>query len=104
MCRLAPRRPRVSVVLPVRKAVRRIRESLDSLYAQTFTDFEILAVHDGSSDGTADLLRAEQDPRLRVLTTGGHGIVAALNHGIAMATGDLIARQDANDSSRGPTA
>ena len=74
--------------------------SLDSLYAQTFTDFEILAVDDGSTDGTADLLRDERDPRLQVLTTDGQGIVAALNHGLAAARGDLIARQDADDSSR----
>jgi len=93
------RRPRISVVMPLRNAARWLRDALDGLYAQTFTDFEILAIDDGSHDGTRRMLRAERDPRLKILETVGTGIAGALNAGLAAAAGDLIARQDGDDRS-----
>jgi glycosyltransferase involved in cell wall biosynthesis len=91
--------PRVSVLLPVRNGGPWISEALDSLAHQTFSDFEIIALEDGSSDGTAELLAAWPDDRLRVISTGGVGIAAALNVGLGMARAPLIARQDADDIS-----
>jgi len=79
---------------------------LESLDAQTFQDFELIVLEDGSSDATPDWLRdwrmrrapAAAD-RLRIVSTGGVGIACALNVGLAAARGAYIARQDADDES-----
>ncbi len=91
--------PTVSVVVPFRNAEATLPECLDSLQAQTFADFEVLLVDDGSTDGSAALVRERErkDPRLRLLGPDYRGLVAALNHGIAQAAADLIARMDADD-------
>lgn len=91
--------PRISVVLPVRNGLPWIREALDSLYAQTCGEFELLVVDDGCSDGTSELLASEGDPRLRVVAGERRGIAAALNRGIAQARGEFVARHDADDRS-----
>ena len=82
----------------------RVGAALDSLFAQTDSDFEIIAVDDASTDQTSAILnrRRIRDRRLRVLSTAGsseQGIVAALNLGIAAAKGRYIARMDADDIS-----
>ncbi|MBI1356294.1 MAG: glycosyltransferase [Acidobacteria bacterium] len=93
---------KISVLLPVYNERTLLGEALDSLLAQTEPDFEIVAVDDGSTDGTADLLdaRARQDSRLRPLHLPHGGIVAALNAGLAVAQGRYIARMDADDVAR----
>jgi len=91
------RAPLVSVLLPVRNGMPFLPQAIDSLLAQTFDDFEILAIDDGSTDDTANYLRGLTDPRLRVLSPGGLGLAAALNAGLAAARGRYIARQDADD-------
>jgi hypothetical protein len=91
--------PRVSVLMPVRNGLPWVRDALNSLSSQTLEDFEILALEDGSTDGTADVLASWPDHRLRVIPTGGAGIAAALNIGIEAACAPLIARQDADDLS-----
>jgi glycosyltransferase involved in cell wall biosynthesis len=93
--------PAVSVVLPVRNAETTIAEALNSVLAQTFTDFEMIVVEDGSIDTTASKVRdaAARDPRVHVVSGGGNGITAALNRGIAAARGHYIARQDGDDRS-----
>jgi hypothetical protein len=79
--------PRVSVLLPVRDAASTLAACLDSLRAQTFEDFEVIAVDDGSHDASASMLAraAEADRRLRVIAGGG-GLVAALNAAAEAAT------------------
>lgn len=82
-----------------------IAAALDSLFAQTDSDFEIIAVDDASTDQTPAILkqRSGSDKRLRVLSTAQcaeQGIVAALNWGIAAAQGRYIARMDADDVCR----
>jgi len=89
--------PLVSVLLPVRNGMPYLPIAIESLLAQTFGDFEIIVVDDGSTDGTAGYLRGLSDPRLRVLSPGGLGLAAALNLGLAEARGRYIARQDADD-------
>jgi glycosyltransferase involved in cell wall biosynthesis len=96
--------PRVSVLLPVRDAAATLRACLDSLAAQTLGDHEVVAVDDGSGDGSAGLLlaRARNDPRLRVLRTPRRGLVGALSLALAEARAPLVARMDADDVARAP--
>jgi glycosyltransferase involved in cell wall biosynthesis len=91
--------PRVSVLLPVRDAAATLGSCLDSLAAQTLADHEIVAVDDGSRDGTEALLlaRAGADSRVRVRRTPPLGLVSALNLALAEARAPLVARMDADD-------
>lgn len=89
----------VSVLMPCYNAAATLDETLRSLAAQTHTDFEILAVDDGSTDGTLDLLSRWEgrEPRLRVLAREHAGIIPALNAGLEACRGALVARMDADD-------
>lgn len=93
--------PLLSVLLPVRNAAPWLEAALASLARQTFRDFEVIAVNDGSSDGSGELLEgaARRDARLRVVHTPPRGLPAALNTALERARGRLIARQDADDLS-----
>ena len=91
--------PQVSVLMPVRNGLPWLRDALESLTAQTLRDFELIAIEDGSTDGTAELLAGWPDDRLRVIATGGVGMAAALNLGLDAARAPLIARHDADDVS-----
>jgi glycosyltransferase involved in cell wall biosynthesis len=92
--------PRVSVVMPVFNGERYLRECLDSVLAQTFADFEVVVVEDGSTDGSAALLTeyASRDERVRVLlheVNQGHHRTS--NDAIAEARGEYLARMDQDD-------
>src|SRR5690348_807400 len=93
--------PRVSVLLPVRNAAPWLAASLASLARQTLGDHEVIAVDDGSSDGSGALLEraAARDRRVRVLHTPPRGLPAALATALAAARAPLIARHDADDVS-----
>lgn len=93
--------PRVSVLLPAFNALATLPRAVATIRAQTFTDWELLAVDDGSTDRTVEWLRtqAAQEPRLKVISQPHAGIVAALNRGLAEARGEFIARMDADDES-----
>ncbi len=95
--------PLVSVLLPVCNAAATVARAIQSIRHQTLADWELIAVDDGSTDGTRELLGelARQDNRLRLLARPHAGIVAALNAGLAEARGRLIARMDADDEARG---
>jgi glycosyltransferase involved in cell wall biosynthesis len=92
--------PEVSVLLPVYNGGPFIGHALDSVLAQTFSDFEVIVIDDGSTDETADELRKRaNDPRIRITRHGqNQGLVASLNDGLAMCSGALVARLDADDS------
>jgi glycosyltransferase involved in cell wall biosynthesis len=87
------------VLLPVRDGRETLDACLDSLAAQTLADHEVVAVDDGSRDGSGEVLlaRARVDPRLRVWRTPGHGLVGALSLALAQARAPLVARMDADD-------
>jgi glycosyltransferase involved in cell wall biosynthesis len=91
--------PLVSVLLPCYNAQGTLDETLDSLHQQSLSQFEIVAVDDGSSDATWDRLQAHRadEPRLRPMRIPHAGIVAALNAGLAECRAPLIARMDADD-------
>jgi glycosyltransferase involved in cell wall biosynthesis len=87
--------------MPCYNAAATLDEALDSLICQTLSDFEIIAVEDGSTDATLEVLlsRAAQEPRLRVVCQPHAGIIAALNTGLEACRGEYIARMDSDDFS-----
>jgi glycosyltransferase involved in cell wall biosynthesis len=89
------------VLLPVRNGEETLQAALDSISGQTFSDFELLVVDDGSTDGTRDILQeaARGDTRIRVLDQDHSGIVTALERARASARGAFLARMDADDLS-----
>ena len=90
--------PTVSVVLPAYNRAGTIRAAIESVLRQTWTDFELLVVDDGSADGTLEAARAVCDPRLRTLSTGrNRGPSGARNMGIREARGAWVAFQDSDD-------
>ena len=91
--------PRVTVLLPVRDGAEFLHDALDSIFAQTFEDFELVVVDDGSEDETPAILAAVADLRLRVIRQERLGLVAALNRGLAEGRAPLVARMDADDVS-----
>lgn len=75
-----------------------LREAVDSILAQTYSDFELIVVEDASTDRTADILNSYGDPRLRVISLGKNvGLADALNLALDNAHGEFIARMDADD-------
>lgn len=91
--------PTVSVLMPVYNAERYLAEAVESVLAQTFTDFELLVIDDGSTDGSLAILRRyeAQDPRVRLVSRPNTGYVVALNEMLGMARGEFLARMDADD-------
>ncbi|MDD2336091.1 MAG: glycosyltransferase [Geobacteraceae bacterium] len=91
----------VSILLPVRNEQRHLPAALDSLFRQTLTSWELVAVDDGSTDGTPEILAeaARRDPRVRVLRSRERGLVAALNLGLKDCRSTLVARMDGDDVS-----
>lgn len=93
--------PPLSVLLPVRDGAAHLDEAIDSIERQSFTDFEVLAVDDGSTDETYEklLMWASRDARVTVIKQAARGIIAALEAGRAAARGQYLARMDADDVS-----
>lgn len=91
--------PQISVVLPVRNGEPYITDAVTSIVNQTCRDFEFLLIDDGSTDATPEILEKfrQEDPRIRVLTGPGKGLVSVLNYGISEAIGRYVARMDADD-------
>jgi glycosyltransferase involved in cell wall biosynthesis len=92
--------PLVSVVLPCYDAERFLAQALESLLGQTYSKLEILAIDDGSGDGTAAILGefGARDERVRVLRNAeNQGVIRTLNRGVAEARGEVVARMDADD-------
>lgn len=95
--------PKISVLIPVYNAAAHLREALDSILAQTFTDWELLAVSEyGSDDGSREILLeySRRDPRIQVVQNAERlGLAESLNEGMRLAVGEYIARLDADDVS-----
>lgn len=89
--------PIISVILPVYNGERTIQETIASVLRQTFSDFELIVINDGSQDSTLDIVKRIPDPRLKVLSYPNAGLAASRNRGIAQAVGDYIAFIDADD-------
>ena len=94
--------PRVTVLMAVHNGERYLREAVDSILTQSFSDFEFLIIDDGSTDGSAGILSdySSRDKRLRVVKNADNiGLAASLNRGVGLARGAYIARMDADDIS-----
>ncbi len=89
--------PKVSVVIPTYNRADFLPDAIDSVLRQTLTDLELIVVDDGSTDSSAEVLAAIDDERLRYVRRPHGGISAALNTGLAAATGEYYARLDSDD-------
>ena len=89
--------PAVSIVTPAYDVARFIGTAVDSVIGQSFPDWEMLVVDDGSRDGTAEQVTARQDPRLRLLRQENQGVSAARSRAMAEARGEAVLFLDADD-------
>lgn len=89
--------PTVSVVIPTYNRGYIVCEAIESALAQTFKDFELVIIDDGSIDDTAEKIRAIRDPRVRYIRQDNAGVSAARNRGVAEGCGEIIAFLDSDD-------
>ncbi|WP_254565640.1 glycosyltransferase family A protein [Oscillatoria sp. HE19RPO] len=88
---------KISIIIPAYNAEKTIIETWESIQNQTYYDWEVIAVDDGSTDNTLTVLKTIDDPRLKVFSYPNAGVSIARNRGLAEATGDYIAFLDADD-------
>lgn len=92
--------PRVTVLLPAYNAASTVTAAVRSILQQTYSDFELLVLDDGSSDRTAEVVSALDDPRIRLVRNPRNlGLAETLNRGLAECLGAYVARMDADDES-----
>ncbi len=91
--------PCVCVLLAVHNGEKYLRQAVQSVLDQTFTDFVFLIIDDGSTDGSPQILRefAAADPRIQLITQPNAGLTRTLNHGLKLAQSEFIARMDGDD-------
>lgn len=89
--------PKISVVIPLYNKEKSIASTLRTVLNQTFSDYEIVIVNDGSTDGSVEEIEKVQDDRIRLIHQQNAGVSAARNRGIEEAKGELIAFLDADD-------
>lgn len=91
--------PKVTVIIPVYNRKKYVAESIDSILAQSFTNFELLLIDDGSTDGSVEIMKSYTDPRVRLLCNERNlGIPKTRNNGIQLARGEYIAMLDSDDT------
>jgi len=91
--------PLVSVIMPVYNGERYITEAIDSILDQSYQNFEFIIIDDGSTDGSAEVIRKYSDSRIRFSTQANAGLAETLNNCVKLAKGDYLARQDCDDVS-----
>jgi glycosyltransferase involved in cell wall biosynthesis len=90
--------PEISVVMSVYNGARFLRESIDSVLQQSFTNFEFIIVNDGSTDESLSIIKSFNDDRILLIENEGNkGLIYSLNKGFSVAKGKYIARLDADD-------
>lgn len=92
-----PMRPETSVVIPLFNKAPYVKRAIDSVLAQTYRDFELIIVDDGSTDGSAELAAEYADERVTLMSQENAGPGAARNRGVSASTGNLLAFLDADD-------
>ena len=92
--------PFISVLLPAYNAEKFLKESIDSILCQTYSNFELIIINDGSNDNTQTIIDAYDDSRIKCITNSQNkGLIDSLNEGILSCTGIYIIRMDADDIS-----
>jgi len=91
--------PLISVILPVYNASEYIAEAINSILEQTFTDFELIIINDGSTDNSQSIIDSFDDNRIRVFQKPNTGLIDSLNLGVSYSQANWIARMDADDVS-----
>ncbi len=92
--------PKVTVLMPVYNAEKYLKTAIESILKQTFSDFELLIINDGSTDGSEEIIRSFNDKRIRLFNNEQNlGIIKTLNKGLNLAKGEYIIRMDADDIS-----
>jgi len=89
--------PKISVIIPAFNAEKTILETIQSIQQQTFEDFELIVINDGSTDRTLEVVNQVDDPRLKAFSHENAGVSMARNRGIVHAQGDFISFIDADD-------
>ncbi|MBD0300672.1 MAG: glycosyltransferase [Tolypothrix sp. T3-bin4] len=89
--------PLISVIIPVYNGEITIQETIESVLNQTFTDFELIVIDDGSQDSTLQIVSTIQDPRIKVFSQPNAGVSTSRNRGLSHATGEFISFIDADD-------
>jgi len=90
---------KVTVILAVYNSEKYLKESIDSILNQTFKDFELLIINDGSTDSSSDIIKSYTDNRIIVVNQTNQGLAASLNKSIELSRGEYIARMDHDDIS-----
>lgn len=91
---------KVTVLMPVYNAGLFLRETIESILCQTWSDFEFLIINDGSTDSSREIILSFDDPRIRLVDNQSNiGLTKSLNRGLQLAIGEYVARQDADDIS-----
>lgn len=91
--------PFISVLLPVYNAGKFLHESIESILNQTFSDFELIIINDGSKDNSKEIINSFKDTRIVFIDQENIGLAASLNKGLGLAKGKFIVRQDNDDIS-----
>jgi len=92
--------PKITVLLPVYNGDKYLRESIESILKQTFNNFELIIINDGSTDNSLKIAKSFNDPRIKIINNKKNlGIIKSLNIGLSQAKGKYIARLDADDIS-----
>lgn len=89
--------PQVSVIMPAFNAEKTISAAVESVFKQTFENWELLVINDGSTDSTLDIMSQFNDERIRLITQVNQGVAAARNTGLRQANGEYIAFLDSDD-------
>jgi glycosyltransferase involved in cell wall biosynthesis len=89
--------PLVSVIIPAFNSEKTIQETIESVLNQTFSNFELIIINDGSQDATLDIINSIKDSRLKVFSYANTGVAASRNRGFAQAVGEFISFLDADD-------
>ena len=91
--------PTLSVILPVYNAMPYLPDAVDSVLRQSFSDFSLIIINDGSTDGSLDYLQSLRDPRIVLVNQENQGLGSSLNLGLNMCQSQYVARMDADDIS-----
>ena len=90
--------PIITIIMPCFNAAAHIHASVTSALEQSFADFELLVVNDGSTDDSLSILKSFNDSRIKIINQQNQGVCMARNNAISVATGDFIAFLDADDT------